>query len=194
MFNYHRILRAASFQICEDNGTASTQPARGSTRTTGISNVNLKSIDDTSSSYASYPITGGTNSYSKFISFLFTGTYNTISDIKFQHTGGNLGAGLSLMVATGASGFYTTPSQTTNSVFTVNLTSTGLASTGISVHVGGTGINANAGPNCTGKANSTTANPAWSSYVGLQLQTTTAATAGDFANGPILYSIQYLEN
>lgn len=170
---------AATAQFVEDNGAATATSSslgganKGTTRTTGVANVNWKAIDDATTAYHASPITAGTNSYSKFQSVLFTGTFNQIANCLYQHVTGNLGAGLTIKGFVSGSGIYATPTQTTVAAFTYDMSSTGLISTGYSVKVGA------GGPEASGKATSTTSNPAWSEYIGTQLQTTVAASAGD---------------
>ncbi len=48
------------------------------------------------------------------------------------------------------------------------------------------------GPYATGKAASTTANPAYTNYLTTQLQTTSSAAAGDTAT--VTLTLQYQEN
>lgn len=165
---------ASTFQFCEDNGAALGNPARGTTSTTGISNFNLKNIDDTSTTYSSVPITAGNNSYSKYIWGLWTGSFNQITTVKFNHISGVFGAGLSLFCGISGSGFYNTPATTSASLFTNDITNTGASSvTGLTVLVG------SSGPHFSGKAASTVSNPAYSEFIGVQLRTTVAASAGD---------------
>ena len=58
----------ADFNFMLDFGAASTQPARGTTRVTGITQLNLKNADDNNSTvYSDQPITAGNNSYEKFV-------------------------------------------------------------------------------------------------------------------------------
>lgn len=172
--------------ICEDNGTAVGSAARGTTRTTGVSNVNWKNADDTVTAYSSVPIDAGNNSYEKFHYLLFSGSYNQISNGLFNHVSGVLGAGLTLKAWISGSGFYTTPSTTANAGFLYNLTATGNIATGIAFRLGGQG------PELTGKGTSTNANPAFSEYFGTQLQTTIAASAGDTA--VVYFQYKWQEN
>lgn len=89
---------AASFEFNEDNGTATGSPAAGTTRTTAVTQVNWKNTDDVATSYSSSPIVAGTNSYTKYQSGKFTGTFTQISAGLFAHTSGTLGVGLTLRV------------------------------------------------------------------------------------------------
>ena len=176
----------ATAQFCEDNGAASGTPARGTTRTTGVSNVNWKSIDDASSAYSSYSINAGSPSYEKFQFVVFTGTFNSISNGLFQHVSGSLGAGLTVKGFISGSGIYTTPAASVNSALTYDLTATGSITTGYAVKFGASG------PEATGKAASSSANPTYSEYLVTQLQTSAAASAGDTAT--VTFQIKWDEN
>ena len=129
---------AATAQFIEDNG-ASISTAfgglRGTTRTTGVSNMNWKNTDDTATVYSSSPITAGNNSYEKFQAVVFTGSYNQISNGKWQHVSGTLGAGLTIKGIVSGSGIYTTPSTTTNASLIRDQTVTGDISTGYAVTI-----------------------------------------------------------
>lgn len=87
---------AATYDWQEDNGAATGNPAKGTTRTTARSEVNWKNIDDSTTAYSSSPITAGSNSYEKFQFGKFTGTFNQISAGLFAHTLTAFGTGLTL--------------------------------------------------------------------------------------------------
>lgn len=166
---------ASTQQFIEDNGPAGGTPARGATQTTGISNMNFGSVDSANIVVANSVITGGTNSYDKFISCRFSGTYNTLLNAKWQHVSGNFGAGFTLKATVSGSGFYTTPSQATNANLVRDLTSSGLASTGLVVPFLSTGSYNN------DYALTTSVNPAFTPFLIHQLQTTAAAAPGDLS-------------
>jgi hypothetical protein len=180
---------AASVLIFEDNGTQTAGPTgwlKGTTRTTGVTNVNFKNVDDTATAYSASPITAGNNSYPKYQGLVFTGTYNLVGNVLVQHVSGVLDSALTLKGNVSGSGFYATPSTSAPSLFTRFFTSTGLISTGLSMLVGGIG------PEASGKAATTAVLPAWTEYLGLQLQTTASALPGDTATCTFQY--QYDEN
>lgn len=183
---------ASSFAFGEDNGTASTPP-RGNVRTTGITSIDLKSADDyNTTSYANQPITAGNNSYTKYIWGIYSGSFNQINTVKYNHLSGSFGAGFTLVAFTGASGFYATPSASTNAALIHNITATGnVSTTGLALIIGGTGL-AGEGPEATGKSTSTSANPAYTSYIAIQLQTSILASAGNV--GPYTLGLSWLEN
>lgn len=89
--------------------------------------------------------------------------------------------------AFGQSGLhYTTPSTTTNASLTTDMTSAIAIGSGVAVWFGATG------PEASGKATSTTSNPAYTNFLPTQLQTTTSAAAGDTSS--ITETLQYAEN
>lgn len=193
IYTFNRILRAASFQFCEDNGAAVGSPARGTTRTTGVSQLNWKSADDVNSVYSTVPVTAGQNSYEKNQFGVFTGSFNEIKSGIWQHVSGVFGAGLILKGYITGANFYTTPSQATNSNLLFDMTSTGLLSTGYAVRLG------IGGPNLTGKGTATTGTvvapwgaTAYTEYITTQLQTTVAASAGDTTS--VTFTFQWTEN
>jgi hypothetical protein len=168
---------AAIFQWCEDNGTqtAAGSTLRGATRTghqpnANVPHVNWKNHDSVTGIYSEWPITAGNNSYTKYQFGLWTGTFNSISNVLYQHVSGTFGAGLTLKF-TGISG-YVTPATTSYPGH--DLTLTGSISTGISIFL------ASGGPEVASVI--TTINSSgYSSYLVTQLQTTAAASAGDTA-------------
>lgn len=87
---------AATFDWQEDNGAATGNPNKGTTRTTARTEVNWKNIDDSTTAYSSSPITAGNNSYSKYQFGKFTGTFNQILSGLFAHTATAFGTGLTL--------------------------------------------------------------------------------------------------
>lgn len=175
---------AATFEFEEDTGAATGSPAKGTTRTGTITNVNWKNVDDSTTAYSSSPITAGNNSYEKWQFGHFSGTYNTILAGKFAHTAGTFGTGLTLKGAVALT--YTTPSTTTNALLTTDMTTSIAIGSGLTVQFGATG------PEAAGKASSTVSNPAYSEYLVTQLQTTTSAAAGDTAT--VTLTLQYDEN
>jgi hypothetical protein len=188
---------AATFQFCQDNGAAVGTPARGTTRTTGVTNVNWKSADSAATLYSTAPVTAGENSYTIYQFGVFTGTYNEVKSGIWQHTYGangvGFGAGLTLKGYISGSGLFATPAQTANSALLFDMTSSGALSTGYTVRLG---IN---GPEHTGKGVSTTGatvSPwgatAYTEYIATQLQTTTSAAAGDTTSQT--FTFQWTEN
>lgn len=170
---------AASFAWGEDNGAEVA--GHGTTRTTGVSQVNWKNTDDVATAYSSSPITAGNNSYSKYQFGIFSGAFNQISNGKWNHVSGVLGAGLSLKGI--PTGVYTQPSTTTLGGIHYDLTTTGNIATGLTVTFGGVPENATSG---------TLSVTGYSCYLVSQLVTTVAASAGDTAT--VTWALQYDEN
>jgi len=175
---------AATFEFQESNGA-------GQTITTATA-VNWKNIDDnTTTAYSDAPITAGNNSFEKWQAGKFSGTYNQISAGLFAHTATAFGTGLTLkgpptMTSDASRLTYTTPSTAANSNLTTDMTAVIAISSGVAVWFGATSANA------SGKAASTTSNPAYTNYLTTQLQTTTSAAPGDTAQ--VTLTLQYSEN
>lgn len=182
---------AATFEIQEDTGVATGSPAKGTTRTAAVTDVNWKNSGVQATAYSAAPITAGNNSFEKWQFGKFTGTFNQILDCKFAHTAGTFGAGLTLKGPPACTGdgdrlLYTTPSATTNANLSNNMTTAIAIGSGVAVCVGATG------PEETGKANEGTANPLYTSYLTTQLQTTGSAVSGDTAT--VTLTLEYSEN
>jgi hypothetical protein len=160
---------AAVFQWGEDNGASAGSPAKGTTRTYPVTQVNWKNTDDVNTAYSSSPISAGNNSYEKFQFGIFTGSFTQISNGKWQHTSGVLGAGLTLktLVTSG----YTTPATTANASLLHDITLTGSITTGLAVLFG------TVGPQQAGSA--TLSATGYTQFLPTQMQTTVAASAGD---------------
>lgn len=175
---------AATFEWDEANGV-------GETVTHNVLNVNWKNQDSSTDNYASFPITAGNNSFEKWQYGHFSGTYNQILNGLFAHTAGAFGTGITLkgpptMTADGNRLAYATPSTTANASLTTNMTSVIAIGSGVAVWFGPTG------PATSGKAASTTSNPAYTNYLTTQLQTTGATAPGDTATATL--TLQYDEN
>src|SRR3972149_594532 len=172
---------AATFEFQEDNGAATGSPAKGTTRTGTRTEVNWKNIDDSTTAYSSAPIVAGNNSFQKNQFGNFSGTYNQILTGLFAHTATAFGTGLTLKGVPHCTGdadryLYVTPSTGADANLTTDMTSAIAIGSGRTVCFSGTG------PEATGKATSTTANPGFTSFLTNQLQTTGSAAAGDTAN------------
>lgn len=182
---------AATFAFDRDSGDAAGSPAKGTTRTAGVSDVNWKAVTTEGTAYSASPITAGANSVENWLFGHFSGTFNQISAGLFAHTATAFGTGLTLkgptaMTADGDNETYTTPSATTNANLSVDMTSAIAIGSGSAVWFGATG------PEATGKAASMTTNPCYTNWLVTQLQTTTSAAAGDTAQ--VTLTLQYNEN
>lgn len=170
---------AATTTWYEQNGTASGSPASGTEST--ISSCDWKSVDDSTTSRASAPVLAGSNSYHKYIYLKFTGTFNQISAVKFAHTAGTLGTGISLKSKVTST--YATPA-TTALASSTDITSTTAIGSGASVLLSTTGPN--------GSTSASQTSTCYTQYIVTQVQTTTAANAGD--SGTVTLTVQYNEN
>ena len=181
---------SAEFTWCERNGTS-----LGSV-TEGITNINWKAIDDTTTWYTnpSSIINAGLNSYTKWNYCTFGGAYTTIANVTFSHYAGTFGPGLSLrcqksMVVPEDKLPGSTPTRTADNV---NTTPYDLSIIGSSVQlfIGPTS------PAAIGKLllniNPGDPNLLYTNYIVTQLQTTTAALPGDTV--PITLRVEYDEN
>lgn len=181
---------AATFEFNRDTGTQTGSPTKGTTRTTAVTDTNWKNTDTYATAYSAAPITDGNNSYEIWNFGKFSGTFNQILSGLFAHTSTAFGTGLTLKGTPACTGdgdrlLYTTPSTTANAALTTNMTSAISIASGVAVCFGATG------PEATGKASSTTANPAYTNYLTTQLQTS-GASAGDTAT--VTLTLQYQEN
>jgi hypothetical protein len=181
---------AATFDWQEDTGTQTGSPTKGTTRTTGVTDVNWKNSGTQGTAYSAAPITDGSNSFEKWQFGKFSGTFNQILSGLFAHTATAFGTGLTLKGPPACTGdgdrlLYTTPSATANSNLTTNMTSATAIGSGVGVCFGATG------PEATGKATSMTTNPCYTNFLTTQLQTSGAA-AGDTAT--VTLTLQYQEN
>jgi hypothetical protein len=181
---------AATFDWQADHGTQTGSPTKGTTRSTGVADVNWKNSDVEADVYSSFPITDGNNSYEKWLFGKFTGTFNSILTGLFAHTATAFGTGLTLKGTPACTGdgdrlLYTTPATTANATLTVNMTSAVAIGSGVAVFFGATG------PEATGKASSSTNATTYTNFLTTQLQTSGAA-AGDTAQ--VTLTLQYNEN
>jgi len=174
---------AATYDWQEDTGAETGSPLKGTTRTTGVTNVNWKNSGVQTDAYSDFPITAGNNSFIKYQFGKFTGTFNMILGGKFAHTAGTLGSGLTLVSKIGTT--YATPVTTAMSGST-DITSITAIASGATVLFGATG------PEASGKAASSTNATTYSEYIATQLQTTSGAAAGDTAT--VTLTLRYLEN
>jgi hypothetical protein len=181
---------AATFAFDRDHGAATGSPAHGTTTSAGVTDVNWKSTDTEATAYTAAPIVDPGNSFDNWLFGHLSGTYNQILNGLFAHTSTAFGAGLVLKGPPACTGdgdrlLYTTPSASTNANLTTTMTSVIAIGSGVAVCFGATG------PYATGKAASTTANPAYTNYLTTQLQVSGAA-AGDTAT--VTLTLQYDEN
>ena len=125
---------AATFEFDEANGA-------GETVTHGRAETNWKNIDDSTTAYSSAPITAGNNSFDKWLSGHFSGTYNQIAAGLWAHTAGAMGAGLTIkgqpaMTIDADRLAYATPSAATNASLTFDQTAVVAITSGRAVWFG----------------------------------------------------------
>lgn len=181
----------ATFAFDRDHGAQTGSPTRGTTTSTGVTDVNWKNSDTEATAYSAAPITGGNNSFELWTFGHFSGSFNQILSGLFAHTATAFGTGLTLKGPPACTGdgdrlLYTTPSTTANSNLTTDMTTAVSIGSGVAVCFGATG------PYATGKAASMTTNPCYTNYLPTQLQTTSSAAAGDTAT--VTLTLQYQEN
>ena len=139
---------AATFQHSESNGA-------GEAVTNGIANTNFGNTDGPNLSAPNNRIIAGNNSFEKWYRGRFSGTFTSISNLRFFKSSGALPANVDVKAAADAA--YATPVDTTSAVATVDV------------------------PTVEGSALTPAApvgNPAFSGYITMQMQTTVAATPG----------------
>ena len=149
------------FEFSESNGA-------GEVVTDGILNVNYGNLDSPNLASPNNRVVAGANSFEKWFRGHFTGTFTTISNLKFWKSGGSLGTGVSIKAAADAT--YATPTDSISVVATSNEPTTS-----------GTALVPTA-PVMTGD---------YSGYITMQLQTTGAASPGSI--GTQTHSLRYDE-
>ena len=185
---------AATFNWCQDNGTATGSPAHGTTRsgfgsdTHYPTTVSYKNADDCTDNggtpQAAAPIFWGNNSYTVFMYGHFSGTFTAISAGLVAHTAGAFATGLTLKGTVTST--YATPSTTTNAALTTDMTSPTAIGSGLTVNFATSGPE-NASPTGTLSA------AGYSQYIALQLQTTVNVAPPGSIGGPTLM-LQYNES
>lgn len=167
---------AATFQWWGEWGTTGSP----STADLGVSGnlFNYKTYNDltTAGDYTSYPITAGNNSYDVWLKGHFTGTFNQVQNAKFWKSAGAFGTGEALKWR-GVVTAFANPTTGDSSYATANIPTASPGSANVSF-----------GGNLAG---SITAD-GFSDFIVTQLQTTTAAEAGDTET--FTYTLTYDEN
>lgn len=124
--------------------------------TDAISNINFGNVDSFNVVPASNPITAGNNSYEKYIRGHFSGTYTSVSNLKFYKSAGAYVTGEDIKAAVNAS--YVQPVATASVVATVTIPTT---------------LGTALVPTAPG------ASPSYSGYITMQLQTTVSTPPGN---------------
>ena len=180
---------SAIFQLCERNGLAP------GSETAGITEINWKSVDDTTTPYGNAGINAGANSYTVWVYGKFTGYFSLIRNVTLTHQSGVLPAGVSLMCQASMSQdsdrlVYSTPNQFVDP----SITPTDLSAIGSSVSVFiGKQLDSTDGPGSVGKQNISFNTPPagtlYTNYLVTQVQTTTIVPAGQL--NPVTLKIQW---
>lgn len=173
---------AATFEFNEDNGAATGSPAKGTTRSTAVTQVNWKSVDDVATAYSAAPINAGENSFPKYQFGKFGGTFNQISNALWAHTAGTLPANTSLYG--GVTSTYATPTQSATAGLS-DISSVTAIGSGIPVSFSTTGPEA-ASPTSTLSA------AGYTQYLVSQARTTASASPGDSSS--LTLTLRYSEN
>ena len=170
---------AATATWYEQNGTATGSPASGVE--SAVTGCDWKSVDDATTSRANAVVEAGGNSYTKYNYTRFAGSFNQISGVKFAHTTGTLGTGISLKSKITST--YETPTAGAMAGAT-DITSTTAIGSGASVLLGANPNSANPSASMTTACST--------QYIVTQIQTTSNANSGD--SGTAVLTIQWLEN
>ena len=140
---------------------------------------NFKTSDSLASAadYTSYPVTAGNNSYEVWLKGHFTDTFNKIQNAKFWKSAGAFGTGEAIKWEGDSVEDYATPTTAASTPATTDVptASPGTANVSFGADLGG----------------SITA-AGFTDYVVMQLQTTTAAEAGDTET--FTFTLTYDEN
>jgi len=143
------------------------------TPTTNRTEMNLKSIDDSTSSYQVNTIVVNSNSFTKYQAPLHSGTYNTLSGATFKISSNTPGTGITITGSLQST--YVTPSQVASGDSAMSLV--GLVGTYRATSPFGTG----------GVATYTAGGNVYASALRLQMQTTSSASNGDTSPVTITY-------
>jgi hypothetical protein len=154
---------AATCEIDEQNGSAPGSP------TANVSHVNYGSVDQANLSVSGNEIVAGENSFEKWNKMSFTGTFNTVDNLKIWKNSGAYVTGESIDTNARESSYggaetYTTPTQTTSIVATQPMPETEPSGPNL-------GIGGSLSGQLTGAGDS--------DYLVTQLQTTVSTPAGD---------------
>lgn len=156
---------AAVFEFSESNGA-------GEVVTDDIDNVNFGSNDSANINTTTYPITRSTNSFGKYIRAKFTGTWTTISNMKFWKSAGAYVTGEAIKASANAT--YATPSQTDTGDSDVPT-------------VEGSALSINSAEGAATIIYGASGVSGYSGYIRLQLQTTGSTPSGAVATKTFTY-------
>ena len=139
---------------------------------------NYKTSDSLASAadYTTYPVTAGNNSYEVWLKGHFTDTFNKVQNVQFWQSSGGPDSGIAFKWC-GVTTAYVTPVTTASTVATADVPTTSPGTANVSF-AGDTGGSITAA--------------GFSDFITLQMQTTTAAAAGDTST--FTYTMTYDEN
>lgn len=159
------------------SGTYGASP--GTTTDLGASGnlFNFKTLDSLTGTadYTSYPVTAGNNSYEVWLRGHWTGTFNKVENLQFWKSAGS-DTGISIKWD-GDTTAYSTPITTDSTIATTDVPTADPGTANVSIGGSLSGSLTAAG---------------FSDYVLLQMQSTTAAAAGDTST--YTFVLQYDEN
>ena len=140
--------------------------------------LNFKNVDSIGTSdYASNPIAAGNASYELWLQGHFTGTFNSISDVRFwMSTNFSPSTGLSVKLRSNQTS-YVQPVNSVSSIATSTISSSDPGTTNVSI---------------SGSLSSSLSTSGYTDYLVMQLQTTASAPAGDTSLA--VFTLSYLEN
>lgn len=139
--------------------------------------INFKNVDSIGTSdYSSYPISAGANSYEVWLQGHFTGTFASISNVRFwMSTDFSPNTGLTIKWK-GTQTTYAQPTSVTSSLATATISTSDPGTANVSVG---------------GSLTSSLTTSGYTDYIILQLQTTGSAPAGDTSLA--VFTLSYLE-
>lgn len=144
----------------------------GQTESGSRSESNWKNIDDSTTAYSAQPVTAGNNSFGKYQSIKYGGTYNSLSAFTYKIDNNAPATGISIVGSVVTS--YTQPATTATG-------DSALSTTGISANFNNTTNGFG-----TGTSTFSTANAAvYVNPLRTQLQTLSTAGPGDIASRTI---------
>jgi hypothetical protein len=169
--------------LCQRTGTTP------GTASENVGSISWKAVDDVATSYDdSSAILGvGTNSYTVYSYFKFTGIFTTVANVKITRYTGSINPKVKLassatLVSPADRLSYATP---TRNIDNTNLTPVNLTSIGSSINLMvGSAPSGQDGAAYSGKSNSAsnTGDPIYTNYFVTQLQVSSLASTGDLNN------------
>lgn len=166
---------ASTYSWTEYNGSG----AANATTTRG--EANWKNIDDSTTAYTGFPITAGSNSYTKYQAIVFAGTWNTLSALTYKVStatpldSASASAKLAVVASVVTSGTTPSASPSGDSAASTSGTSANFSNSSTPYTAGTTSTSAGGGT-------------MYANAYRTQLQTVGTAAAGDIASVTITAS------